>query len=139
VHRAGGPLKSGGVRLLVFAVGVAGAAPPAAAQAGVYREGQADKGRAAFTKHCTSCHAAAAVIGLPFRRGWAGRSVFDFFEQLRTTMPNDSPGRLSRREYADIVAYVLKYNGLPPGERDLPDDDEGLKRIKLEFPPRSAP
>jgi mono/diheme cytochrome c family protein len=106
---------------------------------GAYTERQAEKGRAVFLKHCTECHAPAAVIGPPFRRNWDGRSALDFFDQIRTTMPNDDPGRLSRGQYTEIVAYVFKYHGFPAGQRPLPSDESGLRRIRIEFPPPPQP
>ncbi len=97
----------------------------------VFSASQADKGAQTYKKNCTACHAPAAYTGLRFKRVWSGRSVYDFFDLIRTTMPDDNPGKLSRGEYADIMAYLLKLNGLPTGEKDLPDDDERLKAIKI--------
>ena len=38
-------------------------------------------------------------------------------------MPDDNPGKLSRRQYADIVAYLLQLNGMPrTGPRSLSAD-----------------
>jgi hypothetical protein len=54
-------------------------------------------------------------------------------------MPVDNPGRLSREQYTDIVAYLFKLNRLPPGDRPLPADDEGLKQVRIEAKPTPAP
>ena len=101
--------------------------------AGVYTESQATKGAQTYQKNCTGCHAPVAYSGLAFKRVWTGRSVYDLFNLIRTTMPNDNPGKLSRGQYAAIIAYVLRLNGQPPGARDLPDDDEPLKQIRIEI------
>ena len=101
---------------------------------GVYSASQAEKGQQTYRKNCAACHAAAAYTGSAFRRLWTGRSVYDFFNLIRTTMPNDKPGKLGRGQYAEIMAYVLKLNGFPAGEDDLPDDDEPLKQIRIEMP-----
>jgi hypothetical protein len=61
----------------------------------------------------------------------AGRPVGDFVEQIRQTMPYDSPGRLSRQEYTDIVAYMLRLNRIPAGETELPSDQAGQAAIIL--------
>ena len=99
---------------------------------GVYSDAQAVRGESTYRANCTSCHATSAYTGAPFARAWGGRTAFDLFELIRTTMPNDNPGRLSRSEYAEIVAYLFKLNGFPPGEQALPNDDDGLKRIRIE-------
>jgi hypothetical protein len=51
-------------------------------------------------------------------------------------MPNDSPGRLKSEEYADIVAYLLKLNGIPPGPDELPADAEVLRGLRIIPPSR---
>ncbi len=109
---------------------------PASALLGAYSEEQARRGRAAYEKNCTSCHAPTAYTGVAFRRAWAGRPVFELWEQIRTTMPNDAPGRLKPEQYADIVAYLLKLNGYPAGSTSLPADAERLQRIVIEPLPR---
>ena len=35
-------------------------------------------------------------------------------------MPLDAPGSLSREAVADVVAFILRENGFPPGAADLP-------------------
>lgn len=99
---------------------------------GVYTANQAKKGAATYQKHCATCHAPAAHRGTEFTRAWVGLPLFELYDVIRTTMPNDNPGRLSRGQYADIVAYLLQVNGLPAGERPLPSADERLKRIRIE-------
>jgi mono/diheme cytochrome c family protein len=101
----------------------------------VYSTDQAYKGQQVYREQCTACHAPTSYTGSAFRRVWGGRSVFDFFDLVRTTMPNDNPGKLSRGDYAAIMAYLLKLNGLPSGERPLPEEDEELKKIRIEVPP----
>ncbi|MFN2563728.1 MAG: cytochrome c [Gemmatimonadaceae bacterium] len=106
---------------------------------GAYTEAQAARGEATYRANCTSCHATSAYVGDAFVRAWDGRTAFDLFELIRTTMPIDNPGRLSREQYADIVAYMFRLNRLPPGGSPLPADDEGLKQVRIEAKPASAP
>ena len=102
---------------------------------GVYSTEQAERGRNAHAMNCTSCHDSEAYTGQSFVNAWRGRSAFDFFEQIRTTMPDDNPGLLKREEYLDVTAYVLSLNGFPAGAQPLPDDDEALKQVKIDsFP-----
>lgn len=105
-------------------------APP-----GIYTEAQATKGEAAFAKHCGECHSPAAHTGAGFMELWDGRTAFDLFDQIRSTMPNDKPGKLGRGQYAEIVAYLLQLNGLPAGDKPLPSKDEQLQQIVIQAPP----
>jgi len=52
----------------------------------------------------------------------SGRPIGVFIENIQMTMPYDSPGRLTRQEYTDIVAYMLRLNRAPAGETELPSD-----------------
>jgi mono/diheme cytochrome c family protein len=124
------------------AAGQTGQAPKAATHStlrGVYTEAQAARGEATYRANCTSCHATGTHAGDAFIRGWDSRTAFDLFELIRTTMPLDNPGRLSREQYVDVVAYLFKLNRLPPGDRALPADDEGLKQVRIEAKPTPAP
>jgi hypothetical protein len=46
-------------------------------------------------------------------------------------MPSDNPGRLSRGQYTDMVAYLLQLNGMPAGQRRLSDDPKQLELIRI--------
>src|SRR3954462_10005482 len=85
---------------------------------GVYAKEQATRGEALYKQHCASCHGPAlegiemapALAGPEFLDKWAGQTVGDLFERIRTTMPMDKPGRLSREVDVDITAYMLSVN-----------------------------
>jgi hypothetical protein len=62
---------------------------------------------------------------------WSGRTAAELFDYLRTTMPDNNPGRLSGRQYADIVAYLLQLNGMPTGPRSLSADPRQLEQIRI--------
>jgi mono/diheme cytochrome c family protein len=100
-----------------------------------YTEAQANRGESMHRTACTTCHTAAAYSGADFRQNWNTRTAYDFFELVRTTMPQDKPASLTRNQYADIIAYVFKLNGLPGG-KELPADEAGLKAIKIALPAR---
>jgi hypothetical protein len=71
---------------------------------------------------------------------WISRTVFDFFDALRTTMPNDEPGKLTTEEYVDVIAYILNLNGYPPGAQSLSYDENELRKVRIDsLPPRVAP
>ncbi len=101
---------------------------------GSYTESQARKGEEAYRKFCSECHTPRFYASRAFRQTWNGRSVFDLFELIRTTMPGDRPGRLSRGQYADIVAYLFRLNGMPAGDQALSTEEVGLTRIRIEAP-----
>jgi mono/diheme cytochrome c family protein len=101
---------------------------------GAYTAEQAGRGETTFGMSCAECHPPATLSGTGFQRNWSGtaRSLFEF---LDATMPEDDPGGLSRLAYADVLAYIFQLNGYPPGERELPSDDEGLGRVVIEPKP----
>lgn len=98
---------------------------------GVYTAAQATQGEAAFSSICGNCHGTAEFSGPGFRRVWSGRAVYDFFDQLRNTMPLDNPGGLSRDQYTDVIAYLLKLNDFPAGATALPSTDAELKQVRF--------
>ena len=53
-------------------------------------------------------------------------------------MPEDNPGALARQEYIDVIAYIFSLNAYPAGPNDLPGDDDGLKKIRIDNPPAST-
>ena len=108
---------------------------------GVYTESQANRGQASYKSACASCHGEALegsgaatppLVGDDFTMNWAGQTLDDLFEKIQTSMPADHPGKLSRAENADILAYILKINKLPAGKNDLPSDTGDLKQIRFE-------
>lgn len=98
---------------------------------GAYTDEQASKGETTFRNTCFNCHSITEFNGPSFRRVWAGRPVYQLFDQLRNTMPLDNPGGLSREDYAAVVAYLLKLNQYPPGTTQLPSSDADLKAIRF--------
>jgi len=98
---------------------------------GVYTEAQATRGQRAVQQNCGTCHSPTEWSTSVFISSWSGRSVGDLHSQIRNTMPFDSPGRLTPQQYADIVAYILKLNDVPAGSRELPSDEDGLRKISV--------
>jgi mono/diheme cytochrome c family protein len=115
---------------------------------GVYTEAQAERGAAAYAQNCANCHGqqlagtgeAKPLAGPEFLSNWSGLTMADLFDRTRTTMPLDRPATLSRDAYADVLAYVLKFNGFPAGETELARRSEMLAaiRIEAERPAQSA-
>jgi len=107
---------------------------------GVYTEEQRKRGQGVYADACASCHAAAltgadvvpALVGPDFLGKWTGATAGELFEQIRSTMPQDSPGSLSPQQYADVVALIFNKNKFPAGRTPLPDDDAALRKIRIE-------
>ena len=104
---------------------------------GAYSEAQATRGEQGFIAHCASCHGAnlggtgeaPALAGPQFLSDFDGLSLGDLFDRIRTTMPQDNPGSLNRDQVADILAFLLKANAVPPGPKELDRRSEYLKAI----------
>ncbi|MCI0436636.1 MAG: cytochrome c [Gemmatimonadetes bacterium] len=102
---------------------------------GVFSQEQADRGGAVFSEVCAMCHTRGQFTDGSFRKSWQGRTLFDTFEQLRATMPNDSPGRLTRQEYVDVLVYLFSQQGYPAGEQELGSTAAVLRQIRITPPP----
>jgi len=107
---------------------------------GVYTAEQAKRGQALYEKDCSTCHGdrlngtgeAPALSGGKFLSNWNGLTVGDLFERIRKTMPQGKPERLTRREKADVLAYILNFNKFPAGKSELREQTEWLKQIQFE-------
>jgi cytochrome c len=107
---------------------------------GVFTNEQSMRGDQAYSQNCASCHgtsltggeSAPPLTGGEFSSNWYGLTLGDLFERIRTTMPADRPGRISREQDADILAYILNVNQFPAGEAELSGRTEILKQIRLE-------
>jgi mono/diheme cytochrome c family protein len=107
---------------------------------GVYTQDQADRGRPLYNQHCASCHAdtlmggemSPPLVGGEFMSNWNGLTLGDLFERIRTSMPQNKPGTLSREVNADITAYILSVNKFPAGKTELPHSAEFLREIRID-------
>lgn len=100
---------------------------------GVYSDDQSDRGKDVFNMVCSDCHLPAEFKGIV--DDWAGSSMFEVFDGIRTTMPEDGPGSLRNQEYADVVAYILDLNGVPAGSVELAGETDTLRGIRVTAPP----
>jgi S-disulfanyl-L-cysteine oxidoreductase SoxD len=150
------PEKEGGVKFRNSAIAITGIAtvavfvsvlrgqePPSLERSvwdGVYTEEQARRGEALYEKQCSVCHgdklagreSAPPLTGGAFLSNWNGLTLGDLFERVRKTMPQNAPGKLSRQQNADILAYVLSFNKFPAGKTELYRQAEMLKEIRFE-------
>jgi len=107
---------------------------------GVYTEDQAKRGETIYRKECAACHgamltggeSAPPLTGGPFLANWNGLTMGDLFDRIRKTMPQTNPGRLTRQQDADILAFMLSVNKFPAGKTELYRQSEMLKEIRFE-------
>lgn len=105
---------------------------------GVYTSEQATRGAAVFEGTCMACHFPTEFKGWAFQQAWNGRPVSAFYDLVSSRMPEDNPGSLKRREYVDVIAYILQINAYPAGGVELPTGKEALERILIEEKPESG-
>jgi mono/diheme cytochrome c family protein len=98
---------------------------------GPYSADQAVRGEQVYQRTCSECHSIKDHANPDFRFKWNGRSAAELFEEIRNTMPEENPGSLTRQEYADIVAYMMKMNGMPSGPRPLAPDTVSLRAARI--------
>jgi S-disulfanyl-L-cysteine oxidoreductase SoxD len=104
----------------------------------IYSDAQATRGEELYVKKCGSCHGAALegsemappLVGPDFNANWDNLTVGELVERMRTTMPQEDPGSLSRAQNADLMAYMLRKAGAPAGPADLPGAADALNAIK---------
>ena len=86
--------------------------------ASVFSGDQATAGRAAYAKHCASCHMPdlsgnteiPPLAGAAFIDTWGTRSTKDLLDYSAEAMPYGAPS-LSTESYTAITAYILQVNG----------------------------
>jgi S-disulfanyl-L-cysteine oxidoreductase SoxD len=106
---------------------------------GVYTADQAKRGEPLYSQYCASCHGpdlaggemAPGLTGGEFSSNWNDLSLGDLFERIRVSMPQNSPGSLTRQQNADILAFLLSKANVPAGSSELPTQTEMLKMIKF--------
>jgi hypothetical protein len=94
---------------------------------------QLERGEQWFYARCLECHEVASLANPDFRLKWGGRSVFDLFERIRSTMPENEPGSLTSGTYTSIIAYLMRLNGMPVGTSLLSSDSTALASVRMNF------
>ena len=114
----------------LFCMGLAGALltaqtpPPGSVWEGAYTDLQATRGVSEFSANCAECHTLGntgdgQLVGNNFWEGYSQKTVGDLLTFVRTSMPIGAEGSLSPAAYADLVALILRSNGLPSGGTEL--------------------
>lgn len=110
-----------------------GEIPPA------FTTAQVAAGKKAYEGYCAVCHGstlANGTFGTPlagtyFKKNWTNKHVGQFYEKSRT-MPPAAPKSLPAETYANIVAYILDFNGFKAGEAPLPAGGDALAKMWIE-------
>jgi mono/diheme cytochrome c family protein len=116
---------------------VAGAQAPAKSiWDGAFTDTQATRGGDRYKASCAACHAedllgaqGPPLVGQAFLDRWNGSSVFDMVQVIKQSMPQEAPDSLGMPAYVDIVSFVLKSNGAPAGDAELPTEPAALRQI----------
>jgi mono/diheme cytochrome c family protein len=115
------------VLLGVLVAGVQDSSGPSISS-GVFTEAQAKRGDAAYQASCSGCHGsdlratdaeAVDLTGPAFRAKWNGKTLEERFETIRDTMPLGNANTLGDKTYMDILAFILQFNDVPPGNQEL--------------------
>jgi mono/diheme cytochrome c family protein len=111
---------------------------------GVYSAAQAMRGQAVYAEKCASCHGptlggaqAPPLTGDDFIRVWGGPAA-DLVNKIINTMPANEPGKLTRPQATDIVAYMLQVAKFPAGPTELGADEAALKAVAIPAPAAGA-
>jgi mono/diheme cytochrome c family protein len=107
---------------------------------GIYTQEQAKRGEAAYLERCARCHktdlssadTVPALSGTDFLSTWNTKTVGDIFDRIRTTMPSDKPGTLTRQQDSDILSYILSFNKFPAGSTELGTQSQLFKQIQFD-------
>jgi mono/diheme cytochrome c family protein len=114
----------------------------------VYTDSQAERGELLYARHCEQCHGSGlegdavsevpALAGDPFLQRWSSHTVDELVARMVRSMPEPAPGSLSRTEYVQLAAYILKANRFPSGFEAIGTDAERLRLLVIERTPSTG-
>jgi cytochrome c5 len=105
----------------------------------VFSLAQAGRGESTYRATCSNCHGdslagindAPALTGAQFHKTWDGNALSSLFNRVSNDMPSDNPGSLTKPQVAEVLAFLLKFNGYPAGKIDLPASPDSLSQIRF--------
>jgi S-disulfanyl-L-cysteine oxidoreductase SoxD len=101
---------------------------------GIYTDAQVMRGEETYYGSCVNCHPKGTYSGSSFKTNWEGKALADLYDWVLNKMPKNDPGTLTPEQSADVIAYILKENGLPSGKTTIPTDAAVLRTIRIELP-----
>ena len=103
---------------------------------GWYTAEQADAGSQLFAQSCSSCHgtqleggAGPALVGGSWKQLFAGAKLLMIWGEIHGPMAQYAGKSFTEQQSLDILAFLLKQNGLPPGLKPLADTGELNRRL----------
>lgn len=115
-------------------------AQTAGSGSGYYTAAQAAAGGTTFGQVCAICHGdhlqgnvGPALAGKQFLSvsQFQGLTAWFLYDFMSTHMPQNAPGSLTKAQYNDLMAFILKANGYPSGSAALTGNEDRLKAIKI--------
>jgi mono/diheme cytochrome c family protein len=100
----------------------------------LYTAAQAERGLTVFKNVCAECHEMEDLTNSDFRQNWDGSTLYELFDLIRTTMPDETPGTLTPQQYVDVTAYILQLNKLPDGDEEFTGDEATAGAVRLALP-----
>ncbi len=104
-------------------------AEPRTTNDGIYTREQAKTGEQLYKDQCIACH--DKKYFRPVFKAWDGRTLGLLYTVMSTSMPESNPGALPRKDYVDILAYILKLNRYKDGDTQLTYEDNALDEITI--------
>ena len=94
---------------------------------GPFAEDQARAGRPLYVANCAACHGpelkgageAPPLAGTTFMAAWGTRTIEEFYNLIKASMPYGKGNSLDADTYRKITAYVLAANGAKGGPAPL--------------------
>ena len=138
--------------MLVGTFGFPQDAPHKTVWDGIYAEGQANRGKAAYLENCSPCHGAdleglngVRLSGPEFMERWREFDVGSLYDFISKSMPRqrqnspNRPGSLSEQTYTDIITHILRSNHFPAGSKELTSADMKDFQIEGQDGPKPLP
>lgn len=104
-----------------------------------FTRAQSFEGRRAYREYCAQCHGgrlegadvAPGLVGTRFDYSWRGKPIGALAFHVRRMPPETvaEPGSVSTIAHTNILAYILRSNGLTPGDVELPSDLNALSEL----------
>ena len=104
-------------------------ADPRTVNDGIYTEEQAEAGEELYAEHCLTCH--DKKYFRPVLKAWEGQPLGVLYTVMSASMPETNPGALPRKDYVDILAYILSLSRYPAGDAELDYKDGVLNEIVI--------
>lgn len=125
------PLRRGAVVAAVATALAAAAthADPRTINDGIYTNEQAETGEELYAEHCLTCH--DKKYFRPVLKAREGQPLSIMYTVMSASMPESNPGALPRKDYVDILAYILSLSRYPAGDAELDYKDGVLDEIVI--------